>query len=133
MVWPMQQQQPDRNYIGNSPFNQEPQPNPNNMMNRIIPAYKVQNFLSPERIGTITNTLTKVQQVLKAVENAAPIVQQYGPMVKNLPTMFKIIKALKESDDVADDEENTDDDIQEDFFDEDDQKSSGSSTPKLFI
>lgn len=136
MVWPMHQP-PDRNYIGNFPFNR--QTPPDNMVNRIIPAQKVQSFLSPERIGTITNTLTKAQQVLKAVENAAPIIQQYGPMVKNLPAMFKVMKALKESDDaeIDDDEyeyESTDEDLQEkDAFYEQKEEIPGSSQPKLFI
>ncbi|WP_174613549.1 VrrA/YqfQ family protein [Virgibacillus ihumii] len=133
MVWPTQQ--PERNYIGSFPFNR--QMPPDNSLNRIIPVQKMQSFLSPERIGSITNTLTKVQQVLKTVENAAPIIQQYGPMVKNLPMMFKIMKALKESDDVeiddVEEEEFAEENIEEDTFYEHEEELPGSSKPKLFI
>ncbi|GAA0611286.1 hypothetical protein GCM10009001_30660 [Virgibacillus siamensis] len=131
MVWPMQQQ-PERNYIGNFPFDQ--QMPPDNRMNRMMPAQKIQSFLSPERIGTITNTLTKVQQVLKTVENAAPIIQQYGPMVKNLPMMFKIMKALKENDGTeVDEDESMAENMEEESFHEDEAEFTGSSQPKLFI
>lgn len=61
-------------------------------------------------IGGFANTLNNVQQVLKMAQSAAPVVQQYGPMVKNLPMMFKMLKALNSDDDDSEtDDDNLDD------------------------
>ncbi|WP_077326579.1 VrrA/YqfQ family protein [Virgibacillus siamensis] len=131
MVWPIHT--PDRTtYIRDIPNSAPP-----HRMNRILPVQQVQNLLTPERVGTITNTLTKVQHVLKAVENAAPIVQQYAPMVRNLPMMFQIMKALKETDGIEGtdslDDDYVDEDPDNDDFIEAEHKLSGNSSPKLFI
>lgn len=48
--------------------------------------------------GGLTNTLSNIQQVLKMAQSVTPIVQQYGPMVKNLPTMLSLLKAFQEVD-----------------------------------
>lgn len=55
--------------------------------------------LTSKGVGGLSNILTNVQQVLKVVESTAPIVQQYGPMIKNLPAMYRMMKAFKEIDD----------------------------------
>ncbi|WP_138417081.1 VrrA/YqfQ family protein [Aquibacillus sediminis] len=57
--------------------------------------------------GGITNMLGNVQQVLQMAQSAAPIVQQYGPMVKNLPAMIRMIKAFNDdSDEIDENNEN---------------------------
>lgn len=56
--------------------------------------------LTNKGIDGLSKTLTNVQQVLKVIESTAPIIEQYGPMVKNLPAMYKIIKSLKEYEDL---------------------------------
>ncbi|WP_042223640.1 VrrA/YqfQ family protein [Oceanobacillus manasiensis] len=47
-------------------------------------------------VGGLSSTLNNVQQVLKVVQSTAPIVQEYGPMVKNLPSMYRMMKAFKD-------------------------------------
>lgn len=49
-------------------------------------------------LGDISKTLSSVDQVIKVVRTASPIVQEYGPIVKNLPAMYKIIKAIGQVD-----------------------------------
>ncbi|MFJ8264720.1 VrrA/YqfQ family protein [Peribacillus asahii] len=46
----------------------------------------------------ITNMLNNTQKVLQAAEQFTPIVQQYGPMIKNLPSMWNIIRAFSSND-----------------------------------
>ncbi|MGM8366726.1 VrrA/YqfQ family protein [Virgibacillus sp. W0181] len=89
--------------------------------------------------------MTNVQQVLQVVQSAAPIVQQYGPMVKNIPMMYHMFKAFKEMDNDTEDEEEqlADDDLNEaepleDIMEsttssEDLEYKDGKSKPKLFI
>lgn len=49
-------------------------------------------------LGGFANILDNVQQVLRVVETTAPIIQEYGPMVKNLPAMYRMVKAFKSID-----------------------------------
>ncbi|HWO97991.1 MAG TPA: VrrA/YqfQ family protein [Bacillus sp. (in: firmicutes)] len=104
----------------------------------------VQNATNP---SSISSMMTNVQKVLKAVETVGPMVQQYGPVVKNIPAMFKIYKALK-SDDTSDEEtaatmtENEEPDngnsLDEDAFNELEAEFAetplkGASKPRLYI
>lgn len=63
----------------------------------------VQNVTNP---SSISSMMTNVQKILKVAESVGPMVQQYGPVVKNIPAMFKIYKALK-SDDTSEAETET--------------------------
>lgn len=56
--------------------------------------------------GGISNTLANIQQVLNVVQSTAPIVQEYGPMIKNLPAMYRMMKAFKDLDKIEDGSEN---------------------------
>ncbi|WP_240620243.1 YqfQ family protein [Peribacillus acanthi] len=47
--------------------------------------------------GSLTTMLTNTQKVLQAVETIGPVVSQYGPLVKNIPAMWKIYQGLKDS------------------------------------
>lgn len=44
-------------------------------------------------------TLEKIQKLIKMAESAKPFVEQYGPMLKNIPALITILKASGESDD----------------------------------
>ncbi|MCZ0755579.1 VrrA/YqfQ family protein [Anoxybacillus sp. J5B_2022] len=60
--------------------------------------------------GGISGMLTNVQKMLGIAQNVMPMVQQYGPLVKNLPAMMKIWKELKTTDNSEEkSEEKTDD------------------------
>ncbi|MDQ1145016.1 hypothetical protein QE429_001843 [Bacillus sp. SORGH_AS 510] len=45
--------------------------------------------------GGITNMLNNTQQVLRTAQSIGPMIQQYGPMVKNLPAMWRLYKGFK--------------------------------------
>lgn len=91
-------------------------------------------------VGGITKTLDSVQQVLNMVQSSAPFIQEYGPMIKNLPAMYRMMKAFK-------DIESSEDDTNQIAYKEDDvntepvipeyqppkTESSGESKPKLYI
>ncbi|MBB3906885.1 hypothetical protein B6A27_12790 [Anoxybacillus sp. UARK-01] len=54
--------------------------------------------------GGISGMLTNVQKMLGIAQNVVPMVQQYGPFVKNLPAMIKIFRELKPTDDNSESE-----------------------------
>ncbi|WP_077309113.1 VrrA/YqfQ family protein [Terribacillus halophilus] len=47
---------------------------------------------------SLLDMVNHTQSALKAAESFMPMVQEYGPMVKNLPSMLKMMKALKDID-----------------------------------
>ncbi|SDQ55971.1 VrrA/YqfQ family protein [Virgibacillus salinus] len=142
MVWPIQPQNPSNHILQNrGGFQGVPQePHLQDLMHRFLPPQYAQNLLSPNRIGGLTQTLNNIQKVLKVVQSTAPIVQQYAPIAKNLPTMFKLMKALNEDDDTESESEEQTSRIES----KNDHKHStnnqntskrdvGKSTPKLYI
>jgi hypothetical protein len=48
--------------------------------------------------GGFLGMLTNVQKMLGVAQNVVPMVQQYGPLIKNLPAMVRIWKELKPAD-----------------------------------
>ncbi len=44
----------------------------------------------------LTGFLNNTQQVLKTAQSIGPMIQQYGPIVKNLPMMWKLYKGFKD-------------------------------------
>lgn len=48
--------------------------------------------------GAVNGFLTNTQQFLKAAQSVGPMVQQYGPLVRNLPAMWKIYRGFKNAD-----------------------------------
>lgn len=97
-------------------------------------------------VDGVSKTLTNVQQVLNVVQSTTPIIQQYGPMVKNIPSMYRMLKAFKdvESSDspeeaktaIKPDKQNSastkQTDIKQDVLPKQ-HANKGQSTPKLFI
>lgn len=84
--------------------------------------------------------LTNVQKVLGVAQQVTPMVQQYGPLIRNLPAMFKIYRELKN----ADTDSSEEDDIKENSSSKrlkeqtaddspSDENTSGESKPKLYI
>ncbi|SFA95877.1 MULTISPECIES: YqfQ family protein [unclassified Bacillus (in: firmicutes)] len=47
--------------------------------------------------GSINGLLNNTQQIIKTAQTIGPMVQQYGPLVKNLPAMWKLYRGLKDS------------------------------------
>lgn len=54
----------------------------------------LKSLANPENLSSI---LGNVQKTLKMAESVVPMVQQYGPLVKNLPAMWKLYSELKNS------------------------------------
>lgn len=48
--------------------------------------------------GGFLGILTNAQKMLGIAQNVMPMVQQYGPLIKNLPAMVRIWKELKTTD-----------------------------------
>lgn len=47
--------------------------------------------------ATINSFLSNTQKVLNTASQVGPMIQQYGPLVKNLPAMWKIYKGFKDA------------------------------------
>lgn len=75
------------------------------MLQKYLPTKLLQN--SGGGSG-VTGTLNNIQQVLKMTQSVTPLIQQYGPMVKNIPSMLALLKAFQESDDEEVEEADTD-------------------------
>lgn len=105
-------------------------------------------------VGGLSGVLDNMQQVINVVQNATPIVKEYGPMVKNLPAMFRMMKAFNSLDDEDDEDkeenkkdeselsesERTESEQTESESEEanelsitEDEQQKGKSVPKLFI
>jgi len=61
----------------------------------------LQSLANPANLSSM---LGNVQKVLNTAESVMPMVQQYGPLVKNLPGMIKLYKELNSAD-TSDDSE----------------------------
>lgn len=66
----------------------------------------IANLLQNPNIGKGLNSFQKglgnLQQVLRLIETTTPFIQEYGPMIKNLPAMYRMMKALKNIDQLSD-------------------------------
>lgn len=47
--------------------------------------------------SSLTNVLSNTQKVLNTASQVGPMVQQYGPIVKNLPSLWKLYRGLKDA------------------------------------
>lgn len=45
----------------------------------------------------LTGFLNNTQQVLQSAQSLGPMIQQYGPIVKNLPAMWRLYRGLKDA------------------------------------
>lgn len=54
----------------------------------------------------ISGFLNNTQQVLSAFQQITPLVSQYGPIIKNIPTMWKLYRGLKDATTETDSEQN---------------------------
>lgn len=60
--------------------------------------------------GGLMNILNQTQSVLKTASQIGPMVQQYGPLVRNLPAMWRLYRGLKNASSDDDKHENQADD-----------------------
>ena len=71
------------------------------ILQKLIPSKSVGSG-SAGGSGGISGTLDNIQQILKMSQSVTPLIQQYAPMVKNLPAMLTLLKAFQESDELDD-------------------------------
>lgn len=62
----------------------------------------LQSLTNPGRISTFLNN---TQQVIKTAQSVGPMVQQYGPIIRNLPAMWKLYRGLKNAPDPSEEKE----------------------------
>lgn len=58
------------------------------------------NARSQSGVGGLSGMISNTQKAIETVQKAAPVVQQvrqYGPLIRNLPSMYKMLKAIKSS------------------------------------
>jgi len=89
-------------------------------------------------VNGLSKTLGHVQNVMQVVQSAAPVVEQYGPMVKNIPAMYRMMKAFKEADGGTDTSEQPTQQVEQNPSTHQTEPTqphdlSGESKPKLFI
>ncbi|WP_375089549.1 VrrA/YqfQ family protein [Peribacillus sp. RS7] len=53
---------------------------------------------------SLNNMLSNTQKVLQAAEQFTPMVEQYGPVIKNLPSMWKVFRSISSAGDTGDQE-----------------------------
>ena len=59
--------------------------------------------------NSLSGFLNNTQQVLNSVQSITPMIQQYGPLVKNIPMMWKLYKGFKDLPTEEQNEENKSD------------------------
>lgn len=64
----------------------------------------LQSIMNP---ANLTSMLNNTQKVLQAAESFSPLVQQYGPLVKNLPAMWKLYRGLNDVDTTENEDKTT--------------------------
>ena len=89
-------------------------------------------------VNGLSKTLGHVQNVMQVVQSAAPVVEQYGPMVKNIPAMYRMMKAFKEADGEGDTSEQPTQQVESNVSTHQTEPAQsydlpGESKPKLFI
>ena len=115
------------------------------LMSSLQQSFHPMNLLGNPQVSKglygISGFLENIQQLLRIVETTTPIIREYGPMIKNLPAMYRMMKAIKE----IDEEENTQEERESEYkSDSSDAVNSsnqeetrgdrtGLSTPKLYI
>ena len=98
----------------------------------------LQNLANPSNLSAM---IGNVQKTLKMAESVVPVVQQYGPLMKNLPAMIKMYSAIKNAgnDEEEDNEGISLSDVTTDSeeFENNEEKpkasGTGKSVPKLYI
>ncbi|WP_053073725.1 VrrA/YqfQ family protein [Bacillus sp. LL01] len=73
-------------------------------LGQLANAGTLQQLINP---NNLTGMLGNVQKALKMAEGVMPMVQQYGPLVRNVPAMIKLYSELKNVDDTDDDTQDT--------------------------
>ncbi|WP_262372479.1 YqfQ family protein [Sutcliffiella horikoshii] len=92
-------------------------------LSQLANAGTLQQLINP---NNLTGMLGNVQKALKMAEGVVPMVQQYGPLVRNMPAMLKLYNELKNVDD--DDDTDNDNELTDEAKTEDVESESASAS-----
>jgi hypothetical protein len=112
----------------------------NNFINQAPTSQGTSNFLS-NLLSNPSGMMTNIQKVMDVANHVGPMIQQYGPMMRNIPALIRLYTELNSSDD---EESNKDEDkeneeakvlpfTKEKKKDEKTRKTNKGSSPKLYI
>ena len=156
MIFPFQKksiQTPPQYYENMDPFmfgRHHPSTPPSRLPAKTnIPGSLPTNILASPKItkgiGGFAKSLDNLQQVLRMVETTTPFIREYGPMIKNLPSMYRMMKAFKDIEEEPE-EKSEEKDVQKEVGKKEiispeieqkpkniPTKSKGLSIPKLYI
>ncbi|WP_408006804.1 VrrA/YqfQ family protein [Pseudalkalibacillus sp. A8] len=81
-------------------------------------------FLSPNPGGglNLISMVENAQKVMKMADTLRPLIQQYGPMVKNIPSMLELLKEYQNYSSDSNSTEEKDEDKKEEIKNADDKK-----------
>jgi hypothetical protein len=150
MIFPTQRQSPQMMHRNDFMFPSrgfQQMPARNNPVAGIMQQFmgKNQNVgqMATKGFDGLSRTLNGVQQVLRVVDTATPIVKQYGPLVRNLPAMYRMMKAFQDINTTEGEQESgeleslaleSSSRSSESFYESSVKRTrEGQSTPKLFI
>ncbi|WP_440895682.1 VrrA/YqfQ family protein [Amphibacillus sp. Q70] len=68
--------------------------------------------------GNLTETLDQIQNLIKMTQSVAPKIQEYGPLIKNLPNMLALMKEFNEAEEEETNNETDEADVENDSTDE---------------
>lgn len=92
------------------------------------------SFLNKNRLGgtnslyLLQNAIGRIYQILRYIELSGPYIDKYGPVIKEMPTMYKLMKAINEISNETDD-----DNFEIPVLNEGKTQIIKQSTPKLYI
>jgi len=86
-----------QNSFENRRFNQYPQPFHRSFPGNYPPPVQQQSLqgMAASGLQGLSKTLNHVQRFANMLESAAPMIEKYKPVVKNLPMMFQMLKAMQ--------------------------------------
>lgn len=84
-------------------------------------------------VNGLSRTLGSAEQVIKVVQSTTPYIEEYAPVVKNLPAMFRLVRAFNKISKMDDSSSDNPINNQEHSNHMNDQYSQDVSKPTLFI
>ncbi|MCS0542965.1 YqfQ family protein, partial [Aeromonas veronii] len=98
----------------------------------------LQSLANPSNLSAM---MGNVQKTLKMAESVVPMVQQYGPLMKNIPAMIRMYSAIKNAGNEQEEENETislsDVTSDSEQFENEEEKpkasGTGQSVPRLYI
>lgn len=75
----------------------------------------------------LENAVGRIYQILRYIELSGPYLEKYGPIIKEMPTMYKLMKAFNELENESTDSESGDTQVNKH------SQYPKQSTPKLYI